>query len=148
MHRKMTARWSVVGVRTALGYRSDLTVCSGPMAPWTPWLMSASRFPMKKTKNNKDDYLREYLLEAYGPEVIIADGLSDAFVCVVDVNGHDCCVYDRDKVIGILMKRDKMDSDMACEHFEFNIAGAKVGPGTPLFINTKEHKEVGPFKVN
>lgn len=103
---------------------------------------------MKKTKNNKDEHLRQYLLDAYGPEVIMADGLSDAFICVAEVNGHDCCVYDRDKVVGILMKRDKMDSDMAWEYYEFNIAGAKVGPGTPLFIDSKEHRNVGPFKVH
>ena len=43
-------------------------------------------------------------------------------------------VYDEDKVIETLMDRDGMSMDDAREHFEFNIAGAYVGSGTPAFV--------------
>lgn len=115
--------------------------------------MSASKLFMTKKKNKyssygkRDEELRQYLLDMYGPDMIIADGLSDAFLCVTEVNGIECCVYDRDKVVSILKKRDHMKDDEAWEYFNFNIGGAHVGPRTPLFINAKERKEVWPDKV-
>jgi len=66
---------------------------------------------------------------------------------LLKADGFDCCVmglgrlantwtivYDEDKVIGVLCDRDKMTLDEAREYFEFNIAGAYVGEGTPTFV--------------
>lgn len=44
--------------------------------------------------------------------------------------------YDRRKIVDILMGQDGMDRDEAEEFFEFNIAGAYVGEGTPVFLST------------
>lgn len=43
--------------------------------------------------------------------------------------------YDRDRVIDILM-RDGMDRDDAEEFFSFNIEGAYMGDGTPVYLTS------------
>lgn len=110
--------------------------------------MSASRFPMKKTKADKDDEaLKSYLREHYGDELVVADGLSRAFVCVAKTGQNYVCVYNSKKIIQILRKRDKMSHDDAWEYFCYNILGAHVGDNTPVFINPDEHTEVWPQTV-
>lgn len=42
--------------------------------------------------------------------------------------------YDRELVIDALVTVDGMDRDDAEEYYEFNIAGAWMGDGTPVFI--------------
>ena len=67
--------------------------------------------------------------------VLTADGLDFALVGVADVHDGRVAIYDTDKVIELLMTRDGMDHDEAVEFFDFNIAGAYVGPGTPIFMD-------------
>ena len=43
-------------------------------------------------------------------------------------------VYDAEKVIDILCKRDGMTDEEALEYFSFNIEGAWVGENTPIFV--------------
>jgi hypothetical protein len=43
-------------------------------------------------------------------------------------------LYDAEKCIDILVKRDGMTEEEASEFFFFNTIGAWVGPGTPLFF--------------
>jgi len=43
-------------------------------------------------------------------------------------------VYDAEKIRGILMARDGMDSEGAREFIEFNIEGSYMGAGTPLLV--------------
>ena len=78
----------------------------------------------------------EYLLDTC--ECLLADGLEDALIGV-SYNNCNCrickvAVYDTDKVIDILMKRDKMSYEEAIEFFDFNIVGSYVGEKTPLFV--------------
>jgi hypothetical protein len=42
--------------------------------------------------------------------------------------------YNKNKIIEILMTRDKMSETDAKEYFDFNIVGAYVGEHTPTFI--------------
>ncbi len=42
--------------------------------------------------------------------------------------------YDAEKVVMILMKLNKWDVDTAQEFFDFNMAGAWLGEGTPFFL--------------
>jgi len=67
--------------------------------------------------------------------VLTADGLEDALMGV----GRRCgqptlAVYDVNKVLEILMKRDGMSDVEAVEFFEFNIEGSWVGEGTPIWF--------------
>lgn len=68
-----------------------------------------------------------------GEELMFADGYDDAIIGVVYQNGENIVVYDRSKVLKILEK--DMSPDDAVEYFEFNVAGAYVGPQTPLFVH-------------
>ncbi len=66
--------------------------------------------------------------------VLLADGLDDAFLGV-DVTGEEPrAVYSIDDCIRVLS--EGMDAEDAEEYFWFNVAGAHVGPRTPLFIQT------------
>lgn len=102
----------------------------------------------KTTAEKQDDLLRQYLLQHYDPEILIADGFAKAFVCVAKAGKEYCCVYDSKKIISILRKRDKMSHDEAWEYFCFNILGAYVGERTPIFINPEEHQEVWPVTIH
>lgn len=46
-------------------------------------------------------------------------------------------VYDIDMVVEKIMKRDDCSYEDALEFFEYNIGGAYVGDGTPLFMNRR-----------
>ena len=63
----------------------------------------------------------------------LADGLDEAFIGVTE-DEPPRAVYDSQKVISILI-RDGMSYDEAQEFYSFNIAGAHIGPQTPIFIN-------------
>lgn len=80
-------------------------------------------------------------LAELNPEALFADGFEDAligFACVFTKG--PVTVYDRDKCIEILMKRDEMSHEEAEEFFSFNVEGAYVGEHTPAFLQhfTKE----------
>jgi hypothetical protein len=67
-------------------------------------------------------------------EIMLADGLEDAFIGVATQFNTSFAVYDRAKCIEILMTRDGMAEDEAEECFEFNTQGAYVGKCTPAFL--------------
>lgn len=91
-----------------------------------------------------NEYLNDTVFDA--ENVVLADGLDDAFVGVGSAfGGTTCAVYDKDKVIEILMTRDGMTHDEAWEFFDFNIAGAYVGEATPIFVRLM-HRPTGQFK--
>ena len=77
---------------------------------------------------------KERLVEANG-DALLADGLEDALVGIANRFGMPpVAAYDRDKCIEIFMKRDGMTHEDAEEHFGFNVIGAWMGEGTPVFI--------------
>lgn len=78
------------------------------------------------------------LLNKYGEdsEFLIADGFDDAIIGV-DESSHRV-IYDVDKCIGILMKRDGMEYLEAMEYFDFNVRGSYVGEKTSIFCDVLE----------
>jgi hypothetical protein len=68
-------------------------------------------------------------------ECLLADGFDDA-VIGISHQAHDVsrAVYDIGKIIAVLCEDDEMTDEDAMEHFEYNIAGAYVGPKTPIFV--------------
>ena len=67
--------------------------------------------------------------------VLTADGLENALMGVGRRWGQPTlAVYDVNKVLEILMKRDGMTDEEAVEYFEFNIEGSWVGEGTPIWF--------------
>lgn len=63
-----------------------------------------------------------------------ADGLDEAILGVTRVNEREVLAYSVSKIIEILMTRDGMTREMAYEFFDFNIAGAYLDPGMPIYI--------------
>jgi hypothetical protein len=82
------------------------------------------------TSNNLKDRLADY-----DGEVLLADGFDDAFLGLGDRCGQPTvAVYDREACLGVLMQRDGMSHEDAEEFFDFNVAGAWVGEGTPIYL--------------
>ena len=67
-------------------------------------------------------------------EVLFCDGYDEAIVGLGRCFNKFKIVYDKNKIIKILM--NSMSEDEAEEFFEFNIVGAYVGEATPIFIET------------
>ena len=64
-----------------------------------------------------------------------ADGLDEAIIGIGSRCGQkDLIVYNVDKVIEILMKRDGMTDTEAVEFFEYNIQGGWHGEETPMWV--------------
>lgn len=65
---------------------------------------------------------------------MFAEGFDDCLLGYVERFGAPAlALYDRERVIEKLMKRDGMARDVADEFFDFNIIGAWVGENTPAF---------------
>ena len=75
----------------------------------------------------------EEIIEMYPEEEFLtADGFDDA-VIGVEPNSMRL-VYDRDKMIGILINDEELTELDAIEYLEYNTWNAYVGEKTPLFI--------------
>lgn len=71
------------------------------------------------------------------PNAFLCDGFDDAIIGMAErINLGPVVAYSVDKVIQILMERDKMEYEDAWDYFSFNIIGAWVGENTPIFITT------------
>ena len=79
----------------------------------------------------------ENLLESVDVEIMLADGLDDAFLGITDETTPRA-VYSRRRIIEILMNRDKMEYDEATEYYEYNILGSYIGDQTPIYIQDLE----------
>jgi len=66
--------------------------------------------------------------------IMMADGFEDAFIGIGTQFNRHFAIYDREACIKVLMDRDGMSEDDAEEFFEFNVLGAWVGHGTPVFV--------------
>jgi hypothetical protein len=81
-------------------------------------------------------------VSTYNEEALLADGFEDAVVGICERFGAVPVVaYDRDKCIEIIIassdKNGLTDEEAyaeAEEYFEFNVAGAYVGEGTPSYL--------------
>jgi hypothetical protein len=92
---------------------------------------------LKKTNKHKP-------IKSLGPDfdnMLCADGFDDA---VIGFTAHqpsrtNLIVYDYDKCILILMREGDMDYIEAVEYMEYNVIGAWLGEGTPLFMHNRKH---------
>lgn len=67
-------------------------------------------------------------------DILLADGHDHAILGLVDVgSGRVVVAYSTKKILEGLAS-DGMTWDEAREYFDFNIAGAYVGPGTPVYV--------------
>ena len=75
-----------------------------------------------------------------------ADGFDDAVLGLGRRCGQlDLVVYDADKILEILMQRDGMTLEDAREFYEFNIVGAWMGKGTPIFVEPMTMQDIDAY---
>ena len=83
-----------------------------------------------------DDMTPEQILEELAEqndEILLADGFEDAIIGSVQIFNKTVALYDRERCLEVLMKRDSMTYEEAVEFFDFNVTGAYVGDLTPAF---------------
>lgn len=69
------------------------------------------------------------------PEALWPDGFDGAYLGLARRCGQPTlAAFSVSKCIKILMERDGMSYEEAEEFFEFNVSGAWMGPGTPIWI--------------
>lgn len=74
--------------------------------------------------------------------LVLACGFESAILGVADIQGHSVVIYSRDRILNSLML-DGLEYEEAVEHFEFNIAGAYVGPQTPVYVEEYSAEDRG-----
>ena len=67
-------------------------------------------------------------------EMLKADGFDEAALGIAVGANYEVLIYDYDKMVDVLVKRDGMDGDEAREYLDFNVLRAYVGEGTPLVL--------------
>jgi hypothetical protein len=73
-----------------------------------------------------------------GPVAEQEEFMTCAVGIVSSAGDSDRMCYDSDKCVQLLMDRDGMSEEEASEYFSFNILGAYVGKGTPVFLWRRE----------
>ena len=88
--------------------------------------------------------LVDFIYDQIGDTVAMtADGFDDAIIGIGSRCGQpDLLVYDVDTALDILMDLDGMDYEQAQEYFSFNVEGAWVGEGTPIWLHRIEGPEL------
>jgi len=66
-------------------------------------------------------------------QAMVADGL-DAAIIGTATDGR--VIYSLELAVGVLVDRDGMNDEEAREYLMFNLVGAYVGPGTPVWVET------------
>ena len=66
------------------------------------------------------------------------DGFDEAIIGIAQRCGsEDVLAYDAEKCVEILVEKDDMTQEEAMDYFLFNVSGAYVGEGTPIFVWTQ-----------
>jgi hypothetical protein len=85
------------------------------------------------------------LLADENPEALWPDWFEAAYIGPARRCGQPTlAAFSVSKCIQILMERDGMEYDEAMEFFDFNVAGAWCGPGTPIWIDDVDQSFLGP----
>ena len=87
--------------------------------------------PIEK-KKKVQHYTCTGIISDINPDAVFADGFDAA---IIGYDANCTVVYDYDKCMKILMKRDNMTEHEAHEYMEFNVVSAHVGDFTPIFIH-------------
>ena len=80
--------------------------------------------------------IREQLAEAYGEDLLFANGFDDAIIGVSIAFDAGRVVYDTRQMVEILAQEEGFTEEEAWEYLEFNTFGAYVGEETPIYIDT------------
>jgi hypothetical protein len=93
----------------------------------------------KKNHCYVEPKIKHHPREVGEEEMLLADGFDEALIGTARrLSGTLVAVYDRNKCIEILAR--DMSPEEAEEYFEFNVEGAWMGEGTPIFIDSKSYE--------
>ena len=96
--------------------------------------------PRKKKIGKRVRRFLEEQVPLFNEKALYPTGLEEAIVGIVErCSQEPLIVLDREKIIRILMKRDRMKRGEAEEFCETNIIGAWMGDGTPMFLTRMEN---------
>ena len=88
----------------------------------------------KQGEKNMDVKSRLEFIQDNYPDVLIADGFDKAIMGIVERFGMNPVVlYNKNKCINIMIKRDGMTESEAIDFYYYNIVGAHMGDYTPCF---------------
>ena len=80
--------------------------------------------------------VKTFLADNY-PQAILIDGFDEALVGICERIGQESiALYDKTKILNILINGDKMSRDKADEYFEYR---AYIGEGTPEFVTYPQY---------
>ena len=66
-------------------------------------------------------------------QTLLADGFDDAIIGLDTSGDVYRVIYDRNKMVDVLMERDEMSLEEAVEYLDYNVFSAYVGEGTPIY---------------
>lgn len=78
------------------------------------------------------------MLAAESPTAVLWNDLDGAIVGIGERDGLAVAVYSYDRMVAAFVDREGWTTEEAVEWVDFNIAGAYVGPGTPLISYASE----------
>jgi len=103
--------------------------------------MPKKQAPPEPKHSKQFEAIREQIA-SIDETILLADGYEEALIGFVEgwipakgggASPSVVALYDREKCIEILVKRDGMSYDEAVEFFEFNTTGAYAGEKTPMY---------------
>lgn len=80
--------------------------------------------------------LKQYVHELNG-DALQMDGYDDCIIGVAKEGGRYLLAYSEQKIIDRLRSDNEMEYEEAVEYYEFNIAGAYMGDGTPVIVDLR-----------
>lgn len=78
-------------------------------------------------------------------QTMFADGFEKAVVGFQGEGDVLRVVYDKKIMLNILIENEDMTTEDAIEYLEYNVFGAYVGEGTPIYIDPGNYEEVFEF---
>jgi hypothetical protein len=75
-------------------------------------------------------------------ETMLANGFEAAIIGLDTSNEVFRVVYDKDKMIDILIESDDMSYEDAIEYLEYNVFNTYMGEGTPIYVHGGSHERI------
>jgi hypothetical protein len=75
-------------------------------------------------------------------QTMLANGFEAAIIGLDTSNEVFRVVYDKDKMIDILVESDAMLQEDAIEYLEYNVFNTYLGEGTPIYVHGGSHERI------
>jgi hypothetical protein len=78
----------------------------------------------------------------------MADGFDDAIIGMECSGDVPRVVYSIQLMVHVLCERDSMTEDDAIDFINYNVVGAYVGEGTPIYVDVMNANEIRNYNFN